>query len=202
MPNDLVSMSRRLTVLETAFRNSKVFSGTVTNNADPENRNRVKATVTDLFGESLETDWLLNRNFYSGNGTGEVFTPSIGDEISISFRDGRLDAGEYFGGTRGSGTSIPEEFQSPDRNGIKSKSGTVLLFNDEDGSWEIYTTSGGKIFINSSGEIHFYGCKSYVHAPTELNSDRPQFGVTTNCPLHMCPFGWLHPGLSSVKAGD
>lgn len=203
MNTNLVDLGRKVEVLSRAFRNSKIFSGVVTNNEDPEGRNRVKAQITDLFGESLETDWLLCRDFYSGNGIGAVFTPPVGEEISVSFRDGNLDAGEYFGGARGSSSTIPEEFSEPKKNGIKTSSGTVLLFNDDDGSVELYTESGGKIFINSGGEVHIYGGRLSVHTTTELNSDSPQFGVVTSSPKCLCPFsGKPHVGSDVVTASD
>ncbi|MGH3994887.1 MAG: phage baseplate assembly protein V, partial [Pseudonocardiaceae bacterium] len=64
-----------------------VVCGVVTNCADPLAKGRVKITLPWL-SPTFETDWAPNIQFCSGQRTGAMFMPEVGDEVLVAFEFG------------------------------------------------------------------------------------------------------------------
>ena len=176
--NPIADIQRRLRNLENIARfSNKPITGMVTNNNDPEGRNRIKVSCPDLYGTTGESPWLVCRSGVNGSGIGDVWTPKVGSSVNIALRDGNADAGEYYGGPRDEFSTIPSEFEDPDINGIKTESGIIQTFNDVDGSYSFETANNGKLILHQDGTMDIYGIKLNVHTPTDLNSDGTLFGI-------------------------
>jgi hypothetical protein len=64
-----------------------VVCGVVSNCADPIGKGRVKVTLPWL-APDFETDWAPNVQFCSGQRSGAMFMPEIGDEVLVAFEFG------------------------------------------------------------------------------------------------------------------
>jgi len=199
--NTLESLILKVRRLERQVLGSKEYEATVTVNEDPDKRNRVKAVCEEIWGQ-FESPWIIEKTTTGGSGVGQVFTPRIGDTISVRLRDGNPDAAEWSGGHRSDVSPIPEEFEDPRVNGIKTESGIVMKYDDNEGSWSVEDSSGNRVYIDGAGNVHIYGGHIYVHGPTDLNSESSQYCVVTDSVRSMCPFGWNHRGSANVKASD
>jgi phage baseplate assembly protein gpV len=199
--NQIEDLKRRITQLERLVIGAKEFEATVTNVGDPDGLNRIKVECVNIWGEGNESPWLIDRCNIGGNSVGTVFTPTIGDLVSIRLRDGRPDCGEWIGGFRSSRSVIPPEFNNPDINGYKSKSGIIETYNDIDGSYTVENANGGKVKIMPDGSVEVWGTKFITHTPSELNDGI--YGIVTSSPICTCPFsGKPHAGSSTCYAAD
>lgn len=197
--NEIENLKRRISVLERLAIGGKEFEATVTNVSDPEGLNRIKVTCINIWGEDNESPWLTDRCTTGGNSVGTVFTPTVGDLVSIKLRDGRSDAGEWLGGFRSNRSQIPSEFSNPNINGLKTKSGVVVTYNDNDGSYTVENGSGGKAKILSNGNVELWGAKFITHIPSELNDG--VYGIITE--FNICPFmGKGQQGSTTCKAAN
>lgn len=198
----MADILRRLAQLETQVKGAKEYEATVLDNDDPLKLNRVKAACPPIWG-AYASPWIINKTETGGNGVGSVFTPRIGDTISVRLRDGNADAPEWSHGHRSDESPPPEEFADPKVNGIKTDSGITMTYNDNEGSWSVEDASGNKVYIDGAGNVHIYGTKVFVHAPTDLNSDAAVYGVVTGGPAHICPYnGKPHQCSQTVKAAE
>jgi len=199
----LDDLLRRVQVLEQRVRGTLEYEAEVTSVDDPDKLNRVKAVCPEVYGVGMESPWIIERATQGGNGIGMVFTPRVGDTISIKLRDGRPDAPEWAGGHRSEVTQVPVEFQDSKINGIKTDSGITMTYNDNDGSWSILDGFGSKMILDGTGNLHIYCTKCYVHGQCEFNADNPQYGVVTGGPSHVCPLnGKPHKCSTTVKAAE
>jgi phage baseplate assembly protein gpV len=188
--------------LEQQIRGQKEFEATVEDVDDPEGLNRIRVTCPSIWGEDL-SPWLIDRTGVGGNGAGEVYTPTVGDRVSVRLRDGNPDAGEWHGGHRSERATPPEEFSDPKVNGFKTPGGTIVTYDDNEQSYTVENEAGGKIKLMSDGSVEIWGTHCKVHTTAELNSDSPQYGVVTESPSFICPYsGKPHKGSSTVKAAD
>lgn len=201
MGNTIDELTTKVRRLERMLLGNKEYEAIVTKNDDPDKRNRVKVMCAEVWG-AYESPWIIEKTTSGGSGIGSVFTPRIGDTVSVRLRDGNPDAPEWSGGHRSEVSPIPEEFEDPRINGIKTDSGIIMKYNDNEGSWSVEDASGNMVYIDGNGNVHIYGGHVYVHAPTDMNSDSAIYGVTTASPYCICPFGWLHRGSTNVKASD
>ncbi len=198
-----MDLERRLSRVERQLRfANKQLEATVEQNDDPDGRNRVRVSCPDVYGEEGLSPWFTSRSEVNGAGFGTIFTPKVGSKVYITLRDGNPDVGEYFGGPRGLDSTVPEEFQDVNVNGLKTASNIVQIFDDNTGEYTIRTESG-KIVISADGVISVYGAVCRVYAPSELNADDAQYGIVTSSPSFLCPFsGKPHAGSSACKASD
>jgi hypothetical protein len=200
MSNYLVELERRIRALERQVKfANKELVGVVTSNEDPEGRNRIKVSCPDVYGSDGESPWLVSRSMSNGSNSGSIWSPQLGDRVFFTLRDGNPDAGQYFGGPRDVDSPVPDRFLDPKVNGVVTPSGLVDEYNDIDGSRTI-ETADGKLVITSDGTFHIYGLKVFIHAPIDLDSDKVQYGITSE--YDICPFsGKGHTGSSTCKVG-
>lgn len=201
---EIESLKRRVAQLEILVIGAKEFEAEVVSVDDPEGLNRIKVKCGSIWGIDNVSPWLTSQaTTFSGDGIGDVYTPSIGDKISVRLRDGHPDSAEWKPGFRSSRSTIPLEFSDSNINGLKTKSGTLVIYNENEGSYTISNESGGKVKLMSNGNVEIWASHCKVHTTTELNSDSPQFGVVTAGPSHLCPFsGKPHKGSIAVKASE
>lgn len=202
MIDPIADIQRRLAVLENRARfSNRPITGIVTNNVDPEGRNRVKVSCQELYGDNGESPWLVDRASVNGNGIGSVWTPALGTSVSVVLRDGNADAGEYTGGARDVDSAIPEDFIDPNINGERTSSGIVIIKNDNTGDYS-FETEGGMLILHTNGTMDIYGIEVNIHSPVNCNSENPQFGIVTSSPTFSCPLFGPHRGSLTVKASD
>lgn len=208
MSNAIVSLEQRLARVERQLRfANKQIVATVEKNEDPfsptkiDNRNRIRVSCPDVYGEGGLSPWLTARSDVNGDKFGSVFTPKVGSQVYITLRDGNPDAGEYFGGPRSLDSTVPEEFLDVNVNGLKTESGIIVKYDDDTGDYS-FETGDSKMVMHNDGTFHFYGSKGFIHCPIDTNADETQYGVVTAGPAHVCPLFGPHRGSTQVRASE
>ncbi len=115
-----------------------VAVGVITNNQDPKNEGRVKVNFP-WRGKDDESDWIRIVTFMAGSDMGGYFLPEVGDEVLVAFEKGDIDH-PYVIGSLWSGKMKPPETNSDGKNNrrlIKSRSGHLVILDDEDGNEKI-----------------------------------------------------------------
>jgi hypothetical protein len=135
--------------------------GIVVDNLDPEKRARIKVTCpTIVEGEALG-DWIepIFPFVDSEERAGWFFVPSVNSSIRIEIESEENSEANGIEArwmcTLYPENSVPEEFQEnyPERRGFKTKSGHLLMFDDQDETVTIRSSSGSEIHITQSGRI-------------------------------------------------
>jgi uncharacterized protein involved in type VI secretion and phage assembly len=126
------------------------YDGTVTSNADEENRGRIRARVPAVFDEE-ESGWAVPCVPYAGPGVGFFFVPPIGAKVWIEFEGGNPERPIWTGcyWLHGDAPMMPAP---PDTKIIKTDTTTIKL-DDMPGAEgiTIETKSGLKIVMNVEG---------------------------------------------------
>jgi phage baseplate assembly protein gpV len=191
--NQIEDLKCRITQLERLVIGAKEFEATVTNVSDPDGLNRIKVECVNIWGIDNESPWLTSQTTtFGGDGIGDVYTPSIGDKVSVRLRDGYSDSAEWKPGFRSSRSTIPVEFSDPNINGLKTKSGTLVIYNENEGSYTVSNEAGGIIKLMADGNVEIWASHCKIHTTTELNSDSPQYGVVTAGLVTPAPFQEKH----------
>ena len=132
-----------------------IVLGIVTNNQDPEKVGRVKIKFPWLT-DSDESYWARVATVMAGKDRGTFFLPEVGDEVIVAFDHGDINY-PYVIGALWNGVDTPPETNADGKNNIrmiKSRSGHVIIFNDDDSSkqekLEIRTNGGHKIILDDS----------------------------------------------------
>lgn len=121
-----------------ASRIKGVVVGIVTNNQDPEDQGRVKVRFPWLSDED-ESHWARLVTLMAGNERGIYFLPEIDDEVLVAFLHGDIRF-PYIIGALWNGKDLPPANNSDGENNIrviKSRSGHVIILNDEEGKEKI-----------------------------------------------------------------
>lgn len=130
------------------------YRGTVTDNKDPENRGRIRAKVSDVFGDK-ESSWALPCAPFGGKGLGFFALPAIDAGVWIEFEHGDPEFPIWSGCWWGSAAEMPPVLLSPPYKKlmIKTEEGHSILLDDTSGIGGITleTSSGQKIVMNATG---------------------------------------------------
>lgn len=133
--------------------NVKFYVGTVTDDKDPENLNRVKVNLNT--GEKdPDTDWLRCITRLAGNGEGFSSVPNNGNEVLVLETEsherivlGRLWNGNQtppsIDGSNKSGESDKGSEKKSSLNFIKTKSGNMVIFDDTEKDEKIRIIAAG-----------------------------------------------------------
>lgn len=125
------------------------FRGVVSDNKDPLNMGRIRARVSDVFGED-ESGWALPALPYAGNGVGLFLIPPRDASVWIEFEHGDSEYPIWTGCFWAQGEP-PASPAVPDMKVLKTDVATITI-NDSAGSGGITveTTAGMKIVMDSS----------------------------------------------------
>jgi uncharacterized protein involved in type VI secretion and phage assembly len=124
------------------------YRGQVTDNNDPSNLGRVKASVPRVLGTE-NTGWALPAFIYGGASEQGFFAvPDVGAGVWIEFEGGDLSYPIWTGTWFTSG-DIPESAQ-PGKKVLKTKAGHKMVLDDDGGTLEITDSNGNTITMDSS----------------------------------------------------
>lgn len=126
--------------------------GVVTDNQDPDTLGRVKVKL-EMLGDTVETDWIPVLSLYASPECGAFFIPEVEDQVVVGFIGDNPDFGVVMGGIWTDTQKPPEtkENTGSDLNQdgennlrfIKSRAGSMLIFDDKDGEEKIQIIASG-----------------------------------------------------------
>jgi uncharacterized protein involved in type VI secretion and phage assembly len=129
------------------------YRGVVSDNKDPEQLGRIRASVPDVF-EKNDSGWALPCLPSAGSGCGIFTVPPVGSMVWIEFEHGDPDYPIWSGGWWGDKNDVPQGAY-PDPDGkiiLQTKGGQSLLLDDSQGKegLTLTTSNGLKITIVSN----------------------------------------------------
>lgn len=126
------------------------YRGRVSDNADPLMQGRVRAKVTEVFGEN-ESGWALPSVPYAGKGVGFFFIPPKDAWVWMEFEHGDPE-NPIWTGCFWASTEAPALPAVPDMKVLKTDTATITI-NELPGvgGVTIETKSGLKIVMNTMG---------------------------------------------------
>jgi uncharacterized protein involved in type VI secretion and phage assembly len=132
------------------------YRGFVTDNADPEQRARVKLSVPALLGEA-ETGWALPCLPCGGlSNQGLFWVPGVGAQVWVEFEGGNLDFPIWTGTFWQQNGDLPSDVQDPDTSRVlRSAKGHVLLFEDKDDAEQLKLlhSAGALLDMDHDGNV-------------------------------------------------
>ncbi len=156
------------------------YRGQVSDNNDPSNLGRVRATVPRLLGDE-ETGWALPAFAYGGKSEQGLFAvPDVGAGVWIEFESGDLSY-PIWSGTWYTSGAIPESAQ-PGKKVLKTTSGHKIVLDDDGGSLEITDSNGNSIAMDATV------IKISAGSATKIVIDAPQIELVENA-AHPLVFG-------------
>lgn len=135
--------------LETYFG---LYPGLVTDNADPEEKGRVKVRFPWI-DPDFETQWAPVSQIYAGDGYGAYWIPEIDDQVLIAFMRGELRKPVVIGSIYSRDHTPHQARQGgSDPKVLRTQSGHMLLMEDGSGPKIrlVDQTGGNEIEIDSS----------------------------------------------------
>ena len=135
-------------------RISGVVTGLVKENSDKEHPGMVKAEY--FLGEKGKnlTGWIPVAVPYAGKGYGFYFLPEVGDIVLLAFEQGDINCPYIIGSVNGKINTLPEGIET-DKNiirKIRTKGGSEIIFNDEEGKERIEIHTPKNLHINMEDE--------------------------------------------------
>jgi uncharacterized protein involved in type VI secretion and phage assembly len=156
------------------------YRGQGTDNSDPDNLGRIRATVPSLLGAE-ETGWALPAFAYGGASEQGLFAvPDVGAGVWIEFEQGDLSY-PIWTGTWYTTAAIPESAQ-PAKKVLKTKSGHRLVLDDDGGTLDIVDSNDNRITMDS-GAI-----KVVAGRAVKIVIEAPQIELVENA-THPLVFG-------------
>ncbi len=154
------------------------YRGTVTDNNDPDKMGRIKANVPSVFGEEMDSGWAFPCVPFGGDGEGHLTLPSVGSRVWIEFEGGDISR-PIWTGAWWLQDKIPKNESDtqagPDLKVIRTKSGILISFDDEQESLTLSDKNGANMItvLSKDGKIKILGkTKVVVEAPAiELVED-------------------------------
>jgi hypothetical protein len=161
------------------------YRGLVSDNNDPRNLGRVKASVRELLGE-VESGWALPCLPYSGDGEGQFTVPPVGAGVWIEFESGDLSRPIWSGCWWGEGqlpTDNAGTAATPPLKIIRSETGLMVTMDDDSQTITV-SDSGGSNMV----EIQVQAGKITVKGATKAIVEAPQIELVENA-SHPLVFG-------------
>lgn len=161
------------------------YDGIVVDNADPDNRFRLRVKCPAVFDE--ETDkWVLSKGIYAGKGIGMYFTPQKGDPVTITFKNGDPRHPRWTYGWFP--VDYAPEGASHQVNIIRTPSGNQIIMDDANNKIVI-KRGDGKVIEIQDGKINL---------GTEGDSAEPGVLGDKNASLHDDHLGQLSGALQDL----
>lgn len=153
-------MSNGLQALEKTLRKQKTsyfakYRAFVADNTDPENLGRIKLTIPSVLGEAVSA-WALPCVPYGGGAElGMLMVPPVGAQVIAEFLEGDLSSPVWTGTFWRQNADLPKEYQGATTKILKTDSGHLLTFEDEDGAEQITlrATAGAELVLDPEGAI-------------------------------------------------
>lgn len=128
----------------TTHRFYSMYLATVDDNKDPKGLGRIKIVCSAVGHKTSPDVWVLPSMQGAGYRRGTFFAPEKGDTVYVNFYEGdpslpQLYFGGWYGETDGAGKSDLPDFMKPpasnlpEKKGIFTRAGHMLIFNDEVG---------------------------------------------------------------------
>jgi hypothetical protein len=161
------------------------FRGRVTDNQDPLNLGRLKASVPEVLQDTA-TGWALPALPYAGDGVGVYTVPDAGAGVWIEFEAGDVSRPIWSGCWWGDNELPKDESGSdttPSRKIIRTSDGLLLALNDGGKTISLSDSDGNNIlkFEVQQGQIT-------LQASTKVVVEAPQIELVKNAP-HPLVFG-------------
>ncbi|MDA5558506.1 phage baseplate assembly protein V [Shimia sp. MMG029] len=124
--------------LETSLRKQQTqyfgkYRAFVADTEDPETLGRIKMVVPSVLGEA-ETDWALPAVAYGGGENyGILAVPPVGSQVLAEFLEGDPSSPVWTGTFWRAPAEMPAEYTGQTTKILKTESGHVLSFEDQDG---------------------------------------------------------------------
>ncbi len=133
------------------------YRGFVTDNKDPEKRGRLKLRIPSVLGVE-ESDWALPCLPFGGLADQGFFTvPQADSQVWVEFEEGDVQRPIWTGTFWQQEADVPAEaaLQEPTTRLLKTPSGHILQFDDEDGKerLSLHHQSGSEISFDEKGSI-------------------------------------------------
>jgi len=161
------------------------FRGRVTDNQDPLNMGRIKASVPEVLQDTV-TGWALPAAPYAGDSVGVYMVPNPGAGVWIEVEAGDVSRPIWSGCWWGDGQLPKDESGSdtkPSRKIIRTADGLLLALNDG-GKTISLSDSGGNNLIR----IEVQPGQITVQATTKVVVEAPQIELVQGAP-HPLVFG-------------
>ena len=133
--------------IESLGRYYSIYRAIVVKNVDPMATNRLKVAIPGIQGGL--TLWALPKGQHGSKGTGfKYLCPRNGDIVFVSFEygDPSKPLWEYHSWAS---KEMPKELDSPDVCGFVTPNGISVLFDDRDGSLDLYLPGEANIYSNN-----------------------------------------------------
>ena len=161
------------------------YRGTVTDNQDPSNLGRIRASVPDIL-QQTDSGWALPAFPYAGQGSGYFRVPPTGAGVWIEFEAGDVSR-PIWTGCWYKDNSLPSDQDgnsaTPDFFIVRTESGLIVALNDSSHTIAISDQNGSnlmKIEVDS-GQIT-------IDATTKIVVNAPQIELVDGAP-HPLVFG-------------
>ena len=125
------------------------YRGVVSDNSDPNNLGRIRARVTDVFGDQ-ESGWAMPAAPYAGRQVGLYLIPPTDAHVWIEFEHGDSDYPIWSGCFWADG-EVPANPVTPDKKVLKTGSATVTLDDSSGASSVTIETGNLKIKMDQQG---------------------------------------------------
>ena len=180
-----VDMMTELSQAQTGTRFFGKFRGLVTDNQDPLNLGRLKASVPEVLQDTV-TGWALPAAPYAGDGVGVYMVPDAGAGVWIEFEAGDVSRPIWSGCWWGDNQLPKDESGSdtkPSRKIIRTTDGLLLALNDGGKTISLSDSGGNNIikFEVQQGQIT-------MQASTKVVVEAPQIELVRNA-THPLVFG-------------
>lgn len=135
-------MSNGLQDLEKSIRKQKTsyfakYRAFVADNDDPDSLGRIKLTIPSVLGEAV-SDWALPCVPYGGGSDfGLLAVPPLGAQVIAEFLEGDPSSPIWTGTFWRQSAELPEEYQGTSTKILKTESGHLLTFEDEEGAEQV-----------------------------------------------------------------
>lgn len=144
--------------LEKTLPLKRTYRGIVVDNEDPEKLGRVKCTISGIFeGAVADLPWIFARrsDFLGGNAeSGHYSIPEVGSHLEIKFPTEDIYSPFYYGYWEDANTHQSEfDADYPNTYGWKDSTGTKVVINRTQKTFDFEHTSGVKVSIDGDGNL-------------------------------------------------